>query len=90
MEEIAIDISGCTTALQFLDTVGKALGKSRGTFSILNDYLLANYHSKITFLGMKEFRTRCPQATREMETILSRVKWHYQQEGKEFEYGFQS
>ncbi len=89
MKEIIIDLSGCTTALQFLDTVGKVLGKPMGTFSVLNQYLLHNYYPQITFLGMKEFSARCPHATKEVEMILSRVQWHYRKEGKGFEYGLQ-
>lgn len=90
MKEIIIDLSGCTTALQFLDTVGKVLGKPLGNFSRLEQYLTTNYHSRIIFVGMKEFSAHCPQATREMETILSRVRWHYQQERKEFEFNLQA
>lgn len=86
MEEITIDISGCATALQFLDTIGKALGTPLGTFSMLDQYLMKNYYPKIIFVGMEEFSARCPHATREMETILMRVRWPYQQEGKRFEY----
>lgn len=86
MAELLIDFSGCTSALQFLDTFGKAMGKPLGTFSMLENYLVKNYHPQIIFVGMKEFRIRCPQATKEMEMILSRVQWHYQEERKEFEY----
>ena len=87
MAELTIDITGCTTALQFLDTVGKALGTPLGNFSILEQYLHQNYYSKITLVGMKEFTTCCPHARKEIETILKRAKLQYQQEGKEFEYG---
>lgn len=86
MQEITIDISGCTTALQFLDTVGKSLRKPLGNFSVLDHYLQKNYYSKITLVGMKEFSAHCPHATKEIKVILHRVKLHYQQEGKKFEY----
>ena len=90
MEEIIIDVSGCTTALQFLDTVGKALGKPMGNFSMLEHYLMKNYHSKIIFVGLKEFSAHCPHSMKEVEIILRRVQWNYQQEGKVFEYHFQA
>lgn len=90
MAELLIDVSSCTSALQFLDTVGKSIGTLMGTFSTLNHYLLANYHPKLTFVHMKEFQERCPYAMKEMETILRRVKWHYQQEGKDFEFSLQA
>lgn len=86
MQEITIDISGCTTALQFLDTVGKALGKPMGNFSILEHYLMKNYQFKIIFVGLKEFSAHCPHATREINVILDRVQKYFQQEGKKFEY----
>jgi len=89
MAELTIDITDCTTALQFLDTVGKSLGTSLGDFSMLEQYLQKNYYSKITFVGMGEFSVRCPHATKEIEAILERMKGHYQKEGKEFEYEFQ-
>lgn len=89
MEGLTIDISKCKTALQFLDTVGKALGKPLGTFSILNHHLLTYYHPQITFAGMKEFSARCPHATKEVEMILKRVQGHYGKEGKGFEYSLQ-
>ncbi len=88
MAELTIDITGCTTALQFLDTVGKALGTPQGTFSILNHYLSNHYFPKITFVGMKEFRMHCPHAAKEMEIVMKRIKWHYQQKGTDFEYEF--
>ena len=89
MKEIIINVSDCTTALQFLAVVSKALGKLIGTFSMLNQYLLTNHYSKITFLNMKDFSARCPQAMKELEVVLKRVQWHYQQEGNGFEYYFQ-
>ncbi|HLC71311.1 MAG TPA: hypothetical protein VJI32_04840, partial [Candidatus Nanoarchaeia archaeon] len=81
-----IDISSCTTALQCLDTVGKALGTPLGNFSILNRYLQQHYYPNIILVGMKEFGERCPHATKELETILKRVKDHFHKQGKEFEY----
>ena len=86
MEEISINVSGCITALQFLDRVGKAFGTPLGNFSALNQYLLHNYYPKIIFVGMGEFWERCPHAMKEIEMILERVKSQYQKEGKEFEY----
>lgn len=86
MEEIIINVSGCTTALQFLDTVSKVLGKPLGTFSMLSHFLLTNYYPKIIFVGMEEFSARCPHATKEVDLILKRVQEHYRKEGKGFEY----
>ena len=86
MGELTIDITDCITALQFLDTVGKALGTPMDTFSVLDHYLQRNYYSQITLVGMKEFRIRCPHAAKEIEMILERVKLQYQKEGKRFEY----
>ncbi len=88
MGELRIDITGCTTALQFLDLVGKALGKPIGNFSMLEQYLHQYHHSKITLVGMKEFEKRCPYARREIEIILERVKGHVHKQEKEFEYVF--
>ncbi|MDO8656846.1 MAG: hypothetical protein Q7K45_06420 [Nanoarchaeota archaeon] len=86
MKEITLNVSGCTTALQFLDTVGKSLGKPLQNFSVLDHYLQKNYYSKITLVGMKEFSAHCPHATREINAILDGVQKHFQQEGKKFEY----
>ena len=86
MAELTIDITRCTTALQFLDKVGKIIGTPIGNFSILSQYLLNNHYSKITFMGMTVFRAHCPHAAKEMEIMMDRVKWHFQKEGKGFEY----
>lgn len=86
MVELIIDVSGCKTALQFLDEVGKVLGVRVSHFSMLSEYLLQHYFPKITFLGMKEFSARCPHATKEIEMIFDRVRWHYDLLGKKFEY----
>lgn len=88
MEEITINISGCTTALQFLDVVSKVLGKHISTFSMLSQHLLANYYPQIIFVSMGEFSARCPHATNEVEIILKKVQEHYRKEKKNFEYEF--
>lgn len=56
---------------------------------MLNHYLLTNYYPKIIFVGMKEFSTHCPHATKEVDMMLQRVPEHYQEEGKWFEYDLQ-
>lgn len=88
MAELIIDITGCTTALQFLDRVGNVLGKPLGNFSVLNHYFHQNYYPQITLVGMEEFNKHCPHATKEMELILKMVQKHYEEEGKRFEYEF--
>ncbi len=86
MEPIIIDVAGCSTALQLLSRINKALGIKSDTFSALYHHLTITYYPGLIFRNMDQFREHCPHAAQELQVVLKRVQWHYETMDKKFEY----
>ena len=86
MEPIIIDAAGCSTALQLLSRINKALGIKSDTFSALYPYLTATYYPSLIFHNMDQFRHHCPHTVQELQVVLKRVQWYYENINQKFEY----
>ena len=86
MEPIIIDAAGCSTALQLLSRINKALGVKSDTFSGLYGHLTTTYYSPLIFRNTELFRQHCPHAVEELQVVLKRVQWFYENMSKPFAY----
>jgi RNAse (barnase) inhibitor barstar len=95
--QVSIDLKGCRTVLEFLDTAVKALklqpfygtnleqlGK---TISSLDKHHFT-FPLNLKLVNVQNYQERCPNGWRIFVKSLEKAKEEYEKKGLEFEYSF--